>query len=330
MKLALKIIGGLLLLVVLFIGGTLIYVSTALPNVEPAPNLTVELTPERIERGEFLAKNVYVCMDCHSSKDFSRFGVTIDESTLGKGGNLYGQEHGFPGDYYAKNLTPYHLGDWTDGEIFRAITTGVSKDGSALFPIMPYPNYRRVDKEDIYDIIAYIRTLEPIENDVPESSSAFPMNFIINTIPEKETAFTKRPDISDRVAYGKYLTIAGSCGDCHTPKEQGSDIPGMEFAGGLKFEMPTGGTLYSANITPHETTGIGAWTEDMFIARFKQFQDSTNAINTALVEPGTFQTEMPWRYYSKMSEEELGAIFSYLQTLEPVEHSMTRFVAEAE
>tara|TARA_R110000868_G_scaffold383578_8_gene650695 strand:+ start:8195 stop:9187 length:993 start_codon:yes stop_codon:yes gene_type:complete len=330
MKKIAKVFGGIILLLILIVGGTLIYVSNVLPNVEPAPNLTIELTPERIERGEFLANNVYVCMDCHTDRDYSRFGLVVDEATLGKGGNLFGRENGFPGDYYAKNLTPYHLGEWTDGEIFRAVTTGVSKDGHALFPIMPYTNYRRVDKEDIYDIIAYLRTLESIEHDVPASSSAFPMNFIINTIPS-EPEFIEKPDISDRIAYGKYLTIAGSCADCHTPIDgQGTPLPGMDFAGGMDFNIPTGGTVFSANITPHETTGIGAWTEEMFIARFKQFQDSTNIINSALVEPGTFNTEMPWRYYSKMSEEDLGAIFAYLQTLEPVEHSMTRFLAEGE
>ncbi|GAB5409619.1 MAG: c-type cytochrome [Balneolaceae bacterium] len=330
MKTFTKILGGLLLLVVLFISGALVYVSTALPNVEPAPNLTIELTPERIERGEFLAKNVYVCMDCHSDRDYSRFGLDSDETTLGKGGNLFGLEAGFPGDYYAKNLTPYYLSDWTDGEIFRAITSGVSKDGHALFPIMPYTNYRRVDKKDVYDIIAYLRTLEPIEHDVLASSSAFPMNFIINTIPS-EPEFVEKPDINDRVAYGKYLTIAGSCADCHTPiDDKGTPLSGMQFAGGMDFGIPTGGTVYSANITPHETTGIGSWTEEMFIARFKQFEDSTNIINQTMIEPGTFQTEMPWRFYSKMSEEDLGAIFAYLQTLEPVEHTMTRFVAEAE
>lgn len=329
MKTLAKILGGFLLLVVLFIGGTLIYVSTALPDIEPAQNLTIELTPERIERGEFLAINVYACMDCHSDRDYSRFGLDIDESTLGKGGNLFGMENGFPGDYYAKNLTPYYLGSWTDGEILRAITTGVSKDGHALFPIMPYTNYRKVDEEDIYDIIAYLRTLDSIKYDVPESSSPFPMNFIINTIPQ-EADFTKRPDISDRVALGKYLVTASSCSDCHTPiDDKGAPIPGMQFAGGLDFNIPTGGIVYSANITPHETTGIGAWTEEMFISRFKQFQDSTKIINKTLVEPGSFNTEMPWRFYSKMSEEDLGAIFAYLLSLQPVENTMIRFVAES-
>ncbi len=329
MKTFTKILGGFILLVVLLIGGILIYVSKALPNIEPAQNLTIEHSPERIERGEFLARNVYVCLDCHSDRDYSRFGLVIDESTLGKGGNLFGMKDGFPGDYYAKNLTPYYLGSWTDGEIFRAITTGVSKDGHALFPIMPYTNYRKVDKEDIYDIIAYLRTLDSIEYDVPESSSPFPMNFIINTIPQ-EADFTKRPDISNRVALGKYLVTASSCSDCHTPiNDKGAPLPGMQFAGGMDFNIPTGGIVYSANITPHETTGIGNWTEEMFISRFKQFQDSTKMINKTIVKPGSFNTEMPWRFYSKMSEEDLGAIFAYLQSLEPVENTMTRFVAES-
>lgn len=329
MKLFAKIFGGIVLLVILFIGGTLIYVSTALPSVEPAPDLSIEQTKERIERGEYLAKNVYVCMDCHSDRDYSRFGLVSDTTTIGKGGNLFGLENGFPGDYFAKNLTPYNLGDWTDGEIFRAITSGVDNDGNALFPIMPYTNYRRVDKEDIYDIIAYLRTLESIEYDVPESSSAFPMNFIINTMPT-EPEFVSKPDINDKIAYGKYLSIAASCSDCHTQKVKGADMPGMTFAGGLDFHIPTGGKVYSANITPHETSGIGSWTEEMFVLRFKQFQDSTNLINQSLVNPGEFQTEMPWRFYSQMSTEELSAIFAYLQTIEAVDYTAPSFVATTE
>lgn len=327
MKKGLKIFGGILTVIVVGIVGLLIYVSTALPNVEPAPELNIELTQERVQRGEYLANTVYVCMDCHSDRDYSKFSLTIKEGTEGKGGNLFGTEAGFPGDYYAKNLTPYHLGNWSDGEVFRAITTGVSKDGHALFPIMPYPNYRQVDPEDIYDIIAYLRTLEPIEYDAPESSSNFPMNFIINTIPG-EPDFTERPDPSDKIAYGKYLVTAASCSDCHTPMDKGAAIPGMTFAGGMEFQLPEGGIATSANITPDMNTGIGSWTEEAFVARFKQFQDSTNMINTSLVEPGNFNTEMPWRFYSNMSEEELTAIYAYLKTQAPVENQVAKFRKE--
>lgn len=327
MKKLLKIFGGILAVLVIAITGLLTYISTALPNVEPAPDLKIELTDERIKKGEYLANTVYVCMDCHSDRDYSKFALTIKEGTYGKGGNLFGTEMGLPGNYYAKNLTPYHLGDWTDGEIFRAITTGVNKQGDALFPIMPYTNYRQVDPEDIYDIIAYLRTLEPIEHDVPESSSNFPMNFIINTIPS-ETEFTTKPDISDQVAYGKYLVTAASCADCHTPMDKGAAIPGMAFAGGMDFPLPDGGIVTSSNITKDINTGIGTWTERAFIARFKSFQDSANVINKAQVKPGDFNTEMPWRFYSEMSEEQLSAIYAYLLTVPAVKNQITKFRRE--
>ncbi|MFY0698116.1 MAG: c-type cytochrome [Balneola sp.] len=327
MKKLLKVLGGLLGVVVIGICGLLIYVSTALPNVDSAPDLKIELTDDRIQHGEYLANTVFACVDCHSDKDYTKFGLTIKEGTKGKGGGLFGTKMGLPGDYYAKNLTPYHLGDWTDGEIFRAITGGVDKEGNALFPIMPYTNYRKVDPEDIYDIIAYLRTLEPIEYDVPESSSDFPMNFIINTIPG-EPDFTERPDPSDKIAYGKYLVTAASCADCHTPMEQGNPIEGMQFAGGMKFELELGGVVTSANITPDINTGIGSWTEEAFIARFKSFQDTSNVINKNVVKPGDFNTEMPWRFYSNMSEEELSAIYAFLKTQSPVNNMITKFRRE--
>lgn len=327
MKKLLKIFGGILALIVIAVSGLLIYVSTALPDVDPAPDLNIELTQERIQRGEYLANTVYACMDCHSDRDYSKFGLRTKEGTLGKGGVLFGTDEEFPGNYYTKNITPYHLGDWTDGEIFRAITTGVNKDGKALFPIMPYTNYRVLDKEDVYDIIAYLRTLEPIEYDVPASTSNFPMNFIINTIPTAPD-FTKKPNPSNKVAYGKYLVTAASCADCHTPMDKGAFIKELTFAGGMEFKIPAGGVATSANITPDMNTGIGSWTEEVFIARFKSFQDSTNAINSSLVTPGDFNTKMPWRFYSNMSKEELSAIYTYLRTITPVDHQVAKFRRE--
>ena len=91
-------------------------------------------------------------------------------------GDLFDQKYGFPGTYYAKNITPTGLSRYTDGELFRVITTGVNKEGKAIFPVMPFRYYGQMDEEDIKSIIAYIRTLKPIKNDVPKSSSDFPMH----------------------------------------------------------------------------------------------------------------------------------------------------------
>ncbi len=326
MNTLMKIFAGLLIVTIVAISGFLVYFSFTYPRVAEAPELTIEYTPERLENGRYLANYVYVCTDCHSDRNYAKFGHTLDKTTIGKGGNLFGLREGFPGDYYAKNLTPYNLSSWSDGEIFRAITAGVDNEGNSMFPIMPYTNYSQLDPEDIYDIIVYIRSLEPIAHEVPESKSAFPMNFIINTIP-MVPEFSEKPDISDPVAYGKYLVTAGSCADCHTPvDERGGRLPGMNFAGGMEFHVP-GGLVTSANITPDMQTGIGAWTEEAFLSAFRRFEDFQNPLNTDLVEPGEFNTSMPWRMYSKMSDDDLKAIYAYLSTLEPVNNSMTRFVA---
>ncbi|MBD3615106.1 MAG: cytochrome c [Gracilimonas sp.] len=302
----------------------LVYISTALPNVSPAPDIQIERTAERIEKGKHLANTVMACMHCHTPQEKTKFAHPIKADMLGAGGVLFGVEkEGLPGDYFSPNLTPYNLGDWTDGEILRAITSGVSKDGRALFPIMPYPNYAKMNKEDLYSIIAYLRTLESIESETPEPKSYFPMNFIINTIPQKAELTTNAPDTTDPVSWGKYLVNAASCMDCHTPKEKGADIPGMELAGGFEFGLEDGSIVRTANITPDLNTGIGSWTERAFINRFKFYADTSFQFNE--ITPGQFNTVMPWGHYSQMSEEELKAIYAYLKTTTPVENLVTRF-----
>lgn len=182
-----KILARVTATIVLIVTLILSYIKFGLPNVGVAPDLKVERTAERIKRGEYLANHVTLCMDCHSQRDWTRFSGPPNEGTLGMGGDVFDPKFGFPGTYYAKNITPDGISRYTDGELFRVITTGVSKEGKAMFPIMPYHNYGQMDEEDINCIIAYVRTLKPIKNEVPESSSDFPMNFIINTIPTKSS-----------------------------------------------------------------------------------------------------------------------------------------------
>lgn len=322
MKKVIKIAGGLLLMVILLISGALIYLKAALPDTGDAPELSIEITPERVERGEYLANYVFVCIDCHSTRDFSKFSGPLVAGTYGKGGERFGVEMGLPGNFYSKNLTPYHLGDWTDGEIFKAITTGVNKDGRALFPIMPYLSYGKADKEDIYDIIAYLRTLEPIEYDVPESEPVFPMNFILNTIP-RPASFTTKPDKSDKIEYGRYLVSVASCRDCHTPQAKGEPVAELNLAGGFEFLFPSGEIIRSANITPDLKTGIGSWSEDQFVQRFKAYADTSTRLPE--VVPGQFNSIMPWSMYGQMKEEDLRAVYAYLRTVPPIEHSVVRF-----
>ena len=130
MKKLLKIIGVLLVVVVLVAIGGITYITQALPNIAEPTDLHVEITPERVARGAYLANHVTVCMDCHSTRDWNRFSGPTEAGTLGKGGELFDKNQGFPGSFTSKNITPFNLKGWSDGDIYRTITSGVDKDGN--------------------------------------------------------------------------------------------------------------------------------------------------------------------------------------------------------
>ena len=310
------------MVLLLIVVGLISYVKLALPNVGPAPEFTIEKTPERVARGQYLANYVTICVDCHSERDWSRFSGPIVAGSFGKGGELFDQQFGFPGSFRARNITPSGISRYTDGELFRVITTGVTKEGRAMFPVMPYHNYGRMDEEDIKSIIAYIRSLPAITNEVPESKADFPMSVIINTIPQK-ASLTKKPAETDVVNYGKYLVNAAACQECHTQFEKGKLIEGTEFGGGREFPFPDGSKVRSANISPDPTTGIGSWSEEMFLNVFHSNSDSVALTRKA--SPGEFNTIMPWTMYGKMHTEDLKAIYAYLKTVKPISNKVVKF-----
>lgn len=309
---------GIIVLIILSVVG---YLAFVLPNVDPAPNITVDISDANVERGKYLANHVMLCMDCHAVRDFSLYAGPPKPGSLGGGGDVFDHNMGFPGRFVSRNLTPSSLGEWTDGEIFRAITSGVSRDGSALFPVMPYLHYSKLAEEDIHAVIAYLRTLEPIENDLDASKADFPVNLIMNTMPVKPD-LNPRPSKDDIIEYGKYMITAAACTDCHTRMENGKYV-GEPYAGGNEFMFPDGSVVRAANITPHPSTGIGNWSKEMFVSRFKMYADSSYVPRT--VQAGEMQTLMPWQMYAGMSEEDLGAIYEYLKTIPAVENSVIRF-----
>lgn len=322
MRKFLKITGILLGVIVLFIAGAAFYIKTFLPDVGPPPDLKIVSTPEKIERGKYLANHVTICMDCHSTRNWNYHAGPMEPDSLGKGGEIFDKRAGFPGVIYAANITPSGIGDWTDGEIFRAITTGVRKNGKPIFPVMPHDNYGRMDTEDIEAIVCYLRSLPPVDHKVPESEYEFPMNFIINTIPQKPS-FTKRPDTTNVLAYGKYLVTAASCRHCHTPFQDGKFDTSLYFAGGREFMLPAG-KVVTANLTPDKETGIGNWTKEMFISKFAAFRDSAYA-HRPLNMMKEMTTIMPWAVYAGMKDSDLSAIYEYLQSLKPIPHKIEKY-----
>src|SRR5450432_582860 len=322
MKKFFKFLGFTVLGLLIIICILLVYVKTALPNVGPAPVLKIDYSFDRIERGRYLANSVTVCMDCHSTRDWTKFAGPVADGTLGKGGERFDQSVGFPGVYYSKNITPAGILRYSDGELFRLITTGVTREGRAMFPVMPYSHYGKMDPRDIECIIAYIRTLPPIESKVPESVSDFPMNFIINTIPSKAVPETL-PSRSDSLAYGKYMVNASSCIECHTRVSKGQIIQDLAFSGGREFMMADGSIVRSANLTPDAATGIGSWTKEMFMNKFKAYSDSSYHPRT--VAAGEFNSIMPWRMYGRMKPEDLEAIYKYITSVKAINNKVAKF-----
>jgi len=321
-KLLLAAVGGL----VLVAAGAAVYVSTFMPRQRPPPDIRVEVTPELLERGTYLVEHVLLCNDCHSERDWTLYGgppkppfgagrECMTRETRAIGVIVEGGEGNFPGVLCIRNITPdpgSGIGNWTDGELFRAIREGVDHEGFGLFPIMPYFIYRSLSDQDTAAVVAYMRGLPAVRAQRPERTIDFPMSTLIQLFPEPLDGPVPHPDESDTVAYGEYLATVARCGFCHTPRDgRGKEgIPGMDFAGGVPFALGTRITP-SRNLTPDET-GIGPWTREDFIARFRQYREPLP------VDRIDDNTLMKCAAYSGIRDEDLGAIYDFLRSLPPV------------
>lgn len=253
----------------------------------PAETITVEADPESIKNGKHLVQ--VFCADCHG-EDLGG-SVFLDDPMLGT--------------VMAANLTNGEGGvgqAFTDLDFERAIRHGVGADGKGLW-IMPANDYAHFSDEDVADIIAYIRSVDPVNNEPGESQlgaggrvlfmlgavALLPAEAIDHNQPHVETI---EPGVT--VVYGEYL--ARTCTGCHGP----------DYAGG---PGPAPGDPQVANLTPDNATGLGSWTEADFI----------RAIRTGTRPDGTqLNPAMPWQSFSPMTDDELSAIWLFLESLPPV------------
>jgi hypothetical protein len=209
----------------------------------------------------------------------------------------------------APNITPdltSGVGNWSDDALSRAIREGITLDGSALFPIMGYSHFRNLSDEDLASVVVYLRSLEPVHNDLPSTVLHFFLKRVVLGQPLPITTPVPVPGESDPVKRGEYLVKIAGCADCHTP-ENGMPprpVPGLEFGGGTVF-----GDVASANITP-DPSGISYYDEALFI----------QVMRTGFVKARPIKLPMPWPVFKNMTDDDLKAIFAYLRTLKPVHH----------
>jgi mono/diheme cytochrome c family protein len=288
-------------------------------NIAPVA-VVVTRSEAQLARGEYLARSVMACGSCHSERDWTRLGGPAREGTEFGGSLDIARTEGFPDSFsfWAPNLTPHGLSTWSDGELARAIVFGQRPDQRGLFPYMPYFEYRdSLAADDLAAVVAYLRTLPSIAKDAP-GAVRFPMpGFVLNRFPE-ERALRPTAPTEDT---GRYLLEIAGCAGCHTEADKRGTFIGPRYAGGREFRVPApgAGTVRSANLTPDLETGLGAWTKERFIARFRSGVDPR-----AEVTAGGFNTVMPWWAWSRMNDADLGAIFDSLRALPPVKRGVTK------
>jgi mono/diheme cytochrome c family protein len=281
------------------------------PKARPLTARRFEATPARLERGRYLVESVSGCFACHTTYD-SKDPVKSYAAATNKGGGGSLDADGAPW-LIAPNITPDRetgAGTWTDDMFARAIREGIGHDGRALFPAMPYQNYRNYSDEDVAAIVVYLRSIPAVKNRLPKSEIPFPLSRLINTVPEPLTDPVPEPDASTPVKRGEHMIRVADCSGCHTPRgEQGAPIPGMDYAGGNPFGDGKGGAVTPMNLTP-DATGISYYDEALFL----------KTIRTGHVGARPLSPHMPWWVYRNMKDEDLKSIFAYLRTLKPVEH----------
>lgn len=272
-----------------------------------------EATPQRLARGKYLVEGVNGCFGCHTDADWSKPGAPPTAGREGSGHVWSDQDLPW---LVAPNITPDKetgAGNWSDDALARAIREGIGHDGRTLFPLMPYPNYRSMSDEDLASIIVYLRSAPPVKNQLPTTKMPFPLNYLMNNMPQPVTASVPPSDQSNQVARGEYLVKMSACADCHTPQEKGQPIPGMDFAGGFLLHEPKGDVV-SANITP-AASGIGYYNEATFI----------QAMRTGKVGARPLHYSMPFYFFGKMTDDDLKAMFAYLKTLKPIKHQLDNY-----
>lgn len=276
-----------------------------------------------ILRGKYLVENVAHCAHCHSPTDSTKFGFPVLEGRKYSGGFLMGHNQGLPAELYAANLTPYGLSKYQDDDLYRALTQGVAKDGHVMFPLMPYGAYSKMDPQDVWSMIAYLRTLPSIRNDVPTSTVDFPVG-LINKLSQPSPQPTSFASLSQEADLGAYYANIAGCLECHSPENSRHEADlSQAGAGGRAFVLPGGGVVRSSNITREPRTGIGSWSADRFVSRFKQYADT--AYRPETIPAGGANTYMAWHFFAGMEEADLRRIYAYLRTLPPQSNQVVRY-----
>jgi mono/diheme cytochrome c family protein len=253
------------------------------------------------ERGSYLVNTIMTCGNCHTpkgppaavaGKDFSG-GLSWDEP---------------PFKVTAPNITQDKdtgIGNWTDDQIKTMLLTGKNPHGIQEAEVMPTAFYPILTPGDLNSIVAYLRTLKPVSNKVPDP--IYKIALPHHAFPGAEKSYSPA-DLNDKLKRGFYLATIGHCMECHTPFKAGGgprDFANSLGKGGAEFPGPWG-VVKSRNITSSKTAGIGDWTD----AEIKEaIVHGKRKDGSKLIGPMGFQ------YYVNMTDQDIDAVVAYLRTV---------------
>jgi mono/diheme cytochrome c family protein len=253
----------------------------------------------QIERGRYLAI-LSDCASCHTIPDSNRSfaGGRAIETPFG--------------NIVAPNITPdleTGIGSWSDDAFDAAVRKGMRRNGSRLYPAMPYTAYTKMSRDDVLAIRAYLNTVTPVRNAAVANTLPFPFNIRASMLVWNALYFNQgdyKPDNQKSAEWnrGAFLVDGpGHCGACHTPKT---------FLGGDKADQYLrGGFLqgWSApDITGDTRVGVGAWSAEDLVAYLKSGHNRVSAATGPMAEVVSLSTE-------HMTDPDLKAIATYLKSL---------------
>jgi|KBSMisStandDraft_5_1062788.scaffolds.fasta_scaffold00277_9 mono/diheme cytochrome c family protein len=315
MKKTFKGLAYFILGIVLLAGAFAAYVAiTGIPTYPPGRvSFKVESSAAKIERGRKYAS--VLCISCH-----------LDPATGKLTGTRLVDLPPMFGQAFSKNITrdpSYGIGSWTDGELAYLLRTGVKRTGQYAPPWMP--KYPHLSDEDLESVIAFLRSDDPLTapaavNPPGVSKPSFQAKLLTHLI-FKPLPYPKgpipTPSVSDRVAYGRYLSVNLGCFACHsanfrTNNELEPEKSAGYMGGGNSLQDQSGQAVQSANLTSDET-GLANWSE----------ADFTRAIHTGIRPDHTFLM-YPMSPLPELSEADAGAIYAYLRTVPKIHNRVPR------
>lgn len=315
MKKALKFLGYLVLIVIVSAGIFAAYVAVSgIPTYSPGRvRLKVDVTPAKVERGRKYAS--LLCMNCH-----------LDPATGKLTGKRLTDTPASFGEAYSKNITrdkQYGIGAWSDGELAYLLRTGIARTGRYAPPWMP--KYPHMSDEDLESIIAFLRSDDPVTapaavNPPGVSKPSFLTKLLTHLI-FKPLPYPKGPIatplVTDKVAYGRYLSVNLGCFECHsanfrTNNELKPEKSAGYLGGGNELRDESGQIVRSANLTP-DSTGLAQWSE----------ADFTRAVRTG-IRPDHTVLRYPMSPMPELTDADTSAIYEYLRTVPRIHNLVPR------